>query len=352
LVRASVSRAIGELVLQTASESVGEEVLQELESSQTSSWPTSSLGPLFGPHPKGGANSHNLEPHPPVLGPHPPKGIADFQTLGPHPKGTSAAGTGFGNDEVELLQNPRPPAPAPPAPSPAPPPAQEPVNPRPPGITMSGADSGVSVTHNPPLVADNYVLVEEFLAPDELKELSEFVLARESEFVLSEVVSPGVPGEGQVAHQYRRSRVLTELGAHEQKILDRLQAVVPRVMDRLAMQRFTPSRSEIQITASNHGDFFREHSDTGQAEIATRALTFVYFFHAEPRPFRGGALRLFDSRPVHNGWRREGGAQTIVPQQNQIIFFPSELVHEITPIVCESHAFADSRFTVNGWLHR
>jgi SM-20-related protein len=42
----------------------------------------------------------------------------------------------------------------------------------------------------------------------------------------------------------------------------------------------------------------------------------------------------------------------IVPQPNQIVFFPCSLLHEITPVECPSRAFADSRFTLNGWLHK
>jgi Rps23 Pro-64 3,4-dihydroxylase Tpa1-like proline 4-hydroxylase len=41
-----------------------------------------------------------------------------------------------------------------------------------------------------------------------------------------------------------------------------------------------------------------------------------------------------------------------VPQQNQIVFFPCSVLHEITAIECSSRAFADSRFTLNGWLHK
>jgi Rps23 Pro-64 3,4-dihydroxylase Tpa1-like proline 4-hydroxylase len=194
--------------------------------------------------------------------------------------------------------------------------------------------------------------MDEFLMPSELDDLARYVLAHEADFVSSQVVSPGAPGVGMVAHEYRRSRVLDSLGPYERLFIDRLEALLARVIEQLGVDPFVLTRTEVQITASNHGDFFREHSDTGQAEIATRALTFVYFFHPEPRSFRGGDLRLYDSRPVGNTWRREGVGQAIEPQQNQIIFFPSELVHEITPISCDSRAFADSRFTVNGWLHR
>jgi Rps23 Pro-64 3,4-dihydroxylase Tpa1-like proline 4-hydroxylase len=118
------------------------------------------------------------------------------------------------------------------------------------------------------------------------------------------------------------------------------------------MKEFPISHSEVQITASNDGDFFREHCDDGQELIASRRLTFVYFFHREPNQFEGGELRLHDS--VHSGAHAvsAGSYQTIVPRQNQIVFFPCATLHEITPVQCPSGAFADSRFTVNGWLHQ
>jgi len=113
---------------------------------------------------------------------------------------------------------------------------------------------------------------------------------------------------------------------------------------------------EAQITASNDGDFFGAHCDDAQELIASRRLTFVYFFHGEPRQFEGGELRLHDSRGSEphtgTGSYQTGSYQTIVPQQNQIVFFPCSMLHEITPVECSSRAFADSRLTLNGWLHK
>ena len=191
--------------------------------------------------------------------------------------------------------------------------------------------------------------LDEFLAPQELDELISYTVQHESEFENSAVVSPsGDPGV--VDYNHRRSRVLMDLGKHEQVILERIRCVLPRVLERLGMEEFPVGRVEAQITASNDGDFFGAHSDDSQETIASRRLTFVYFFNREPRQFEGGELRLHDSR------RSEpcvstGSYQKIVPQQNQIVFFPCSLLHEITPIECPSRAFADSRFTLNGWLH-
>jgi SM-20-related protein len=63
-------------------------------------------------------------------------------------------------------------------------------------------------------------------------------------------------------------------------------------------------------------------------------------------------LRLHDSHWDNGVWTYTGDYRAVVPEQNQIVFFRSELLHEITPVVCPSQAFADSRFTVNGWLQR
>jgi Rps23 Pro-64 3,4-dihydroxylase Tpa1-like proline 4-hydroxylase len=81
-------------------------------------------------------------------------------------------------------------------------------------------------------------------------------------------------------------------------------------------------------------------------------MTFVYFFHREPRQFEGGELRLHDSRGGSELHTSAGTYQSIVPQQNQLVFFPCSVLHEITPVECSSRAFADSRFTLNGWLHK
>jgi len=195
------------------------------------------------------------------------------------------------------------------------------------------------------------VVLDEFLVPEELQNLTSYALAHQSDFKVSEVISPGVIGSV-IDPEYRRSRVLMDLGKQRDVVIARLQAALAVVLEKLGMEPFLISRVESQITASNHGDFFRHHSDNAESEIATRELTFVYFFHREPKAFDGGELRLHDAYRENGCWFCTGDYITIVPEQNQMVLFRSSLLHEITPVVCPSQAFADSRFTVNGWLHR
>jgi SM-20-related protein len=266
--------------------------------------------------------------------------------------------------------NPVPPAPGPRAPQPPNPVPQPLKAPQPPNALhpqhglrplsvpvqqggQQSLDSGssVGVLDSPEIARAQCVVLDEFLAPQELDELVSYTLQHEAQFQSSEVISPnGEPG--MIAYDHRRSRVLMDLGKHEAVILDRIRGVLPKVLDQLGIEEFPVTHTEAQITASNDGDFFRAHSDDSDEMIASRRITFVYFFHREPRQFEGGELLLHDS---HGGGERQvsaGNYQTVVPQQNQIVFFPCSLLHEITPVECHSREFGDSRFTLNGWLHK
>ena len=44
-----------------------------------------------------------------------------------------------------------------------------------------------------------------------------------------------------------------------------------------------------------------------------------------------------------------GAFSRIEPLCDSIVFFPSECLHEITPVACGAE-FGDGRFTVNGWI--
>jgi Rps23 Pro-64 3,4-dihydroxylase Tpa1-like proline 4-hydroxylase len=227
-------------------------------------------------------------------------------------------------------------------------------DPSPPRSSAAGTQvegHGVAVMERPEFLAAQFVVLDEFLTPEELKQLMRYTMDHEPDFQISEVVSPGVSG-GMIDYEHRRSRVLTNLDRHHEVIADRIQACLPRVLQKLGRDVFLPSQVEAQITASNHGDFCRHHRDNLYEDTASRELTFVYFFHREPKAFRGGDLRIYDSRWENGRYVSTGKHQTIVPEQNQIVLFPSSLVHEISPVDCPSQAFADSRFTVNGWFHR
>jgi SM-20-related protein len=192
------------------------------------------------------------------------------------------------------------------------------------------------------------IVLDEFLVRDELIALMEYVNGRREEFRASQVVGRSGPGE----QDYRRSLVLMDSGPFHNLFSERIQFYFPRIVRALNHPYFEISRVESQITASNDGDYFRIHNDNTHADAPSRTITYVYFFHREPRPFRGGELILYDSPRHGDSVVPAAIRRRVTPEQNTIIFFPSSALHEILPVICESRDFRDSRFTLNGWLHR
>jgi hypothetical protein len=336
-VAGALVRLVGEIVSERAYGLLGDSITQQLREELTAFTkrtitPISLGGPAPGPPPAPGP----IAPRPP--GPTPP---------GPHIRESRST---FRISESPTNLG---------SPAPGLPPAPSPNSPRPPGPTPPGDHlgetksplSGITLRERSLLLPAQCVLLDEFLAPEELHDLMQDTLTREMEFQISEVIAPGAPG-GVTDFEHRRSHVLTELGKRREIILAQLQGCWPRVLRKLDQEPFRPSRVEMQITASNDGDFFHWHSDNAGETIASREITFVYFFHREPKTFRGGELRIYDSRWENGMYRPTQNYRTIMPQQNQVVLFASALAHEITPVECPSKAFADSRFTVNGWFHR
>jgi Rps23 Pro-64 3,4-dihydroxylase Tpa1-like proline 4-hydroxylase len=322
-VKQVIARAVGEVVSRRAQRVLGESILSLLEGGPKYRFGTPPMTP---PGPD--------DPNPP----HPP---------GPNPPG------------IEIRAG-IPPVTSPPVPRDPEPP--HPPGPNPPGATphrysVERREAAVAVLETnspeapPRFLPANYVVLDEFLSPIELQALMQYALEKEMEFNISQVISPGVPG-GTVDYETRRSRVLMELGPHREIIVNRLRKALPRVLTRLNHPEFEVTRVETQITASNDGDFFHWHNDNGEGEVATREITFVYFFHREPKPFGGGELRIYDSQFDRGMYRPTATYRSIKPEQNQAVLFASSLAHEITPVETPSRVFADSRFTVNGWFRR
>jgi len=196
----------------------------------------------------------------------------------------------------------------------------------------------------------SFVILDEFLVAQEWAGLLRYTLNRGADFRKSGVLDAG--GASRTDSDYRRSQVLYDVDGCEAMFVDRILTYLPQVMARLRQPPFPISRFEIQLTATNDGQFFRKHADNDSASVRSRSLTFVYYFYREPKAFRGGALRLYDTQIDARGKALAGSYQTVQPAQNQIIFFPSDCLHEVMPVQCPSQDFSDSRFTLNGWVHQ
>ena len=196
------------------------------------------------------------------------------------------------------------------------------------------------------IIRHPFVQLDGFLSDDELRRLRDTVIAAQSRFQSSWTSDDSVK-------DYRQSMVLQAPAEVERVVVGRIRAVMPQVIPQLKMPPFTVGRVECQVTASTDGSYFRPHTDAGKGAIdATRKLTYVYYFNREPKGFTGGELRVYDDE-LHNGkFSSTDTFQLVEPRNNSIVFFNAAIMHEVTSVHVASKDFADSRFTVNGWIHR
>ncbi|MGI4853819.1 MAG: 2OG-Fe(II) oxygenase [Janthinobacterium lividum] len=160
----------------------------------------------------------------------------------------------------------------------------------------------------------------------------------------------GVGALGEVNTAVRKSHILQDLGALRAAFECEIRANYKIWTRVLGVSAFQVSRLELQLAAHNDGGHFSRHIDTevhASSGESVRALSAVYYFYREPRRFSGGELLLFPFAPKLD----ETTCTTIAPEQNTLIVFPAWATHEVATVQCASRQFADSRFSVNCWLH-
>ena len=197
------------------------------------------------------------------------------------------------------------------------------------------------------IIAPRCVKIDNFLSPEENQQALAIALDNYDNFVESNTTTN--------ADNYRQSSVLyatyyTELYHLLRK---RILKQIPSIVKELGMDSFLVSQVEMQMTAHGDGCFYKIHNDSsGSTDTANRVLTYVYYFHQEPKAYSGGALRIYET-DIHGPATEPSELfEDVIPENNSIVLFDSRVKHEVLPVACATHAFEDSRFTLNGWLRR
>jgi Rps23 Pro-64 3,4-dihydroxylase Tpa1-like proline 4-hydroxylase len=194
------------------------------------------------------------------------------------------------------------------------------------------------------LIRHSVVQLEGFLTPSEVAWLMELTFAAEGRFVQSRLSDH--------RDDYRHSLMLSAPHELWELMTGKIRAVMPDVMPRLRVGKFTVGNIDCQITASVDGSYFKAHTDAGVNETIKRQLSYVYYFNREPKGFTGGELRIYDDTLNNGKLAATDSFQVIEPRHNSIVFFQSPVMHEVMPVSMPSKQFRDARFTVNGWVDR
>ncbi|WP_166142676.1 2OG-Fe(II) oxygenase [Methylosinus sp. RM1] len=187
-----------------------------------------------------------------------------------------------------------------------------------------------------------HVVIDGFLGAARAGELMQFALAHESEFSQSRFYT--AERAARVDTSVRDSSHLLELGPLRAAFAASVDVVLARLTHELNVCLLSETKKEIEMVRYGDGGFFKRHADAPprpDGHDSVRVLTLVYYFHALPQRFEGGALRL--SSP--------DGFADIAPVYDRLVAFASAAFHEVRPTRCAS-AFADGRFSINCWVRR
>ncbi|WP_400769582.1 2OG-Fe(II) oxygenase [Methylosinus sporium] len=187
-----------------------------------------------------------------------------------------------------------------------------------------------------------HVVIDGFLGAARAGELMQFALAHESEFSQSRFYT--AERAARIDTSVRDSSRLLELGPLRAAFAVSVDLVLAHLTRELNVRLPSETKKEIEMVRYGDGGFFKRHADAPprpDGHDSVRVLTLVYYFHALPQRFEGGALRLFST----------DGFADIEPAYDRLVAFPSAASHEVRPTCCVS-AFADGRFSINCWVRR
>ena len=198
-----------------------------------------------------------------------------------------------------------------------------------------------------------HLVFRNVLGADYVQSLLKYVVDRQDDFQAGGMLNR-LTGELLVDPKMRISSYLNDLGTFGDPIKALVGAVAAPALKGLNLIEPAVEPREFVITAYPDGGYIGEHIDTQTGQKRVRILSCIYYFAATPHRFSGGELQLY-------GFPQRSSAGTeptrspfveLAPETDSLIFFPSWLRHEVLPVRVPSGAWADSRFTINCWIHR
>ena len=162
------------------------------------------------------------------------------------------------------------------------------------------AQDVIGIEMDPP-----YALLENFLSEAEADSAMAYTLAHQGAFRDSTVSLAAQQGSYSTDTRLRRSRILDDVAEIAPMVGRKLYEAMPRIFQALQMPPINFRTMECQISAHGDGDFFNTHTDNGLPDIAHRTLSYVYYFHRDPKRFSGGHLKIYKT-VIHEGTHAAG----------------------------------------------
>lgn len=187
--------------------------------------------------------------------------------------------------------------------------------------------------------------VDDFLHMRDLAALRTEKRQRSGQFKPAQIYTPQHL-QGRVNPDIRVNLVMPSPWA-TQTLVPRVLDLLPRIRTRLGLAPFRPTPLEVQITKHEDGAYFLPHRD--HTAENRRKVSFLLYFEDKVRDFSGGDLILYDEPSQASPLPR--AHHTRIPHRhNRFVCFPSDCLHEVTPVRRPDPVPDGGRYAVLGFI--
>ena len=130
-------------------------------------------------------------------------------------------------------------------------------------------------------------------------------------------------------------------------LTNRILEILPSLFTALDIEPFALADMPLTLVNGLDGHCGLPHADSIDGRFR---ISLLYYFHREPRAFRGGNLEFYDADPASPNGHSDEALTRIDQEDNLLIAFPSQTFHGITEVQCDSEDFADGRFAAISFL--
>lgn len=188
------------------------------------------------------------------------------------------------------------------------------------------------------------IIIDDFLSIEDNRLINSFIMENSRRFKLQ---------DDKNSPQTRHSRIAEDILQIRERMMIQILPLLPAITATFNVSYRSIESFGCEITAYSHGDYKTLSTDLidlthipnkSSFPEPRRLISYEYHVHTIPRKFTGGTLRFFDPKV------NDGRPRTVKPCNNRIIFFPSQISYEVTPVKMKDRRLEVSRISVNGWI--
>ena len=202
----------------------------------------------------------------------------------------------------------------------------------------NGESTAIPLDHGPA----PFVAIRDFLPAERRQQLLDLLKANQEQ--LAELT---VGYERKIDRSKRLQYGIVHLDSALREILAcRIDSILPDLLTKLNIDAFPVEEHYLRVDATPDGGFNAMHRDA----LPGARLSYLYYFHTEPKQYTGGHLLLFD-RPGAKDETRPLFT-TIRNEDNKLVVFRPDDYHQATRVRAQSAnlGLLESRLSVCGFL--